>query len=130
VSIQISNPDGLVKPRGYSQIAIAEGRRVAYISGQTGVDVEGKLVSEDAAGQTRQALANLQVCLDSLGASYANVARIAIYAVDVAANGRAIGQACGDYLPAENPPAGVVLGVAGLARPEYLVEIEAVVVLD
>jgi enamine deaminase RidA (YjgF/YER057c/UK114 family) len=130
VSIEMSNPEGLVKPRGYSHIAIAQGRRVAYVSGQVGIDGEGKIVSTDAAEQTRQALRNLQICLDSLGASYADVARVAIYAVDVATNGRAIGQACGEFLPAANPPAGVVLGVAGLARPDFLVEIEAVVVLD
>ena len=129
--IDFINPDTLPKPRGYSQVAVATGRRIAYISGQVGVGADGKVVGEDAAAQTTQALANLGACLDAIGAAWTNVARIAIYVVNLGPeNGRAVGQACAAFLPAENPPAGVVLGIQALARPEFLVEIEAVAVLD
>jgi enamine deaminase RidA (YjgF/YER057c/UK114 family) len=74
--------------------------------------------------QARGALATIEAALAELGASLANVVRTRMFVVDIAQNADEVGRAHGEVF-AEIKPASAMYGVAGLLRPEMLVEIEA-----
>jgi enamine deaminase RidA (YjgF/YER057c/UK114 family) len=131
MTIQRSNPDGLSKPQAYSQLVVAAGSRLVFVAGQVAADAAGNVVSEgDLEGQARQAFSNLATALASAGAGPADVTKITIFVVHYSAEQLpAIGEArralFGDTLPAST-----LLGVEALARPEFLIEVEAIAVLD
>jgi enamine deaminase RidA (YjgF/YER057c/UK114 family) len=131
MTLQRSNPDGLSQPQAYSQVVVAAGSRLVFVAGQVAADAAGNAVSEgDFAGQARQAFLNLVTALTSVGASPADVTKITIFVVHYSpAHLPAIGEArravFGDTLPAST-----LVGVEALARPEFLIEVEATAVLD
>ena len=115
---------------GFSQaIEVRGAERVLYCAGQTSVDANGApLHAGDMAAQINQALTNLETVLGHAGLTLANVVRLNYYTRDVAAFLQA-GSAYGPRLQAAGcQPASTLLGVASLAFPELLVEIEATAV--
>jgi enamine deaminase RidA (YjgF/YER057c/UK114 family) len=101
-----------------------------FISGQTAWDANKQIVGRTLAEQTRQALRNVRAAVEAAGGSLADVVTLRIYIVQRAAGEiEAIGAALRDAFPID-PPASTWIGVAFLAVPEFLVEIEAVAVLD
>ena len=94
-----------------------------YISGQTPVDDEGRLVGDTMLEQTRQVLRRLQRILEHEGATMADVVRVRVYVTDIS-----LGQ---DYIKAYSEwfkdirPVITMAEVKALARPDHLVEIEA-----
>jgi enamine deaminase RidA (YjgF/YER057c/UK114 family) len=131
MTIQRSNPDGLVKPPAYSQVVVATGSRLVFLAGQVATDAAGNVVSEgDLAGQARQVFSNVVTALASAGGGPADVTKITIFVVHYSpAHLPAIGEArravFGDTLPAST-----LVGVDALARPEFLIEVEATAVVD
>ena len=123
----ISNPAGIHPPPGYSHVVVATGGRLAFVAGQVALDRDFRLVGgDDLAAQTRQAMVNLSLALDELGASWDDVVKATVYTTrphDYETIGAAMAEAMGGAAP----PAQVLLGVTGLALPELLVEIELVV---
>ncbi|MFC6881883.1 MULTISPECIES: RidA family protein [Actinomadura] len=120
------NPEGLHRSPAFSQAVVVEQpAKTIYISGQNGVDAEGKVVGPTVAEQAAQAFRNLRTILESEGASLANIVHWNIAVVDghVLNEGFAAFQQVWD--PADAPPAITVHVVAGLG-PECLVEIDAV----
>lgn len=116
----------------FSQIVVTElnGLKFIHISGQVGVDQDKKLAGDGSlSAQTRQALANLQVALDSVGANLSNVAKLTIYVVAYQYEQAAIiREALRAVFPPEQLPALSLLGVAALADPQFLIEIDAEVI--
>jgi enamine deaminase RidA (YjgF/YER057c/UK114 family) len=105
--------------------------RLAFIAGQVAVDAAGSLVgSGDLGAQTRQSMQNLQAILHVLGAGWQDVVRLNWYVLD-ASNAQTIRDVRDEFLrPAlgDQPnPASTLVQVAGLVRPEFLIEVEAVV---
>ena len=131
--IQCVNPPALFPSAqyGFSQIAVTSGRRQVFISGQTAWNEHQHIVGgTDLGAQTRQALRNVTTAVEAAGGTLANVGSLRIYFVaNVANDVGAIGAALREYFPA-NPPASTWVGIACLARPEFLVEVEATAVLD
>jgi enamine deaminase RidA (YjgF/YER057c/UK114 family) len=130
MSVELINPDGLYEPPAYTQLAIGRGSRVVLISGQVGYDVDGKLVSEDVVEQAGQAYRNVRTAVEALGGSVQDIAKLTIFVVGhrpelaqplLAARSDALG---------DHKPASTFLGVEKLIRPELLIEVEAVAVLD
>ena len=117
---------------GYSHAVTVTGT-VAFVSGQVALDGEGKLVGPgDLAAQTRQALHNLEGVLAQLGATWADVVKFGWYLTDVTEiqQVRDIRDEFIRPVLGERPnPASTLVQVAGLFRPEFLVEVEAVVAL-
>jgi len=73
----------------------------------------------------------LQLALAAAGASFANVVKLNIYVVDYKTEYRDIlQQVRSRYVAKDNPPASTLIGVQTLARAGFLVEIEAVAVVD
>ena len=126
------NPEAVAKPVNYSHVVQATGSRIVSVAGQVGQDRTGNLVGKgDLAAQTDQTMQNLEACLASVGATFADVIKMTTFVVDYqAARDRPVLIAVRNkYLPADNPPASTLVGVQALGLPEIMVEIEVTAVL-
>jgi enamine deaminase RidA (YjgF/YER057c/UK114 family) len=126
------NPGAVSKPGAYTHVVEATGSRLVFISGQVALDKDGKVVGAgDLAAQAEQVFQNLQACLASVGATFADVTKMTTFIVGYqAARDRAVlGAVRQKYLPADTPPASTLLGVQALATPDIMIEIEATAVL-
>ncbi|MEU2036900.1 RidA family protein [Nocardia amamiensis] len=129
MAIEISNPAGLHDPTGfgYSHVATARGELV-FIAGQYDSDAEGHTTSTDFAAQVDNAFANLGIALRSVGLDFTDVAQLRTHIVEhdlekLAVLGKKIAAIWGD-----KPPAQTLTGVAALALPGMLFEVDAVAV--
>jgi enamine deaminase RidA (YjgF/YER057c/UK114 family) len=125
--IKYLNPEGLHKHPAYSQVVITEGPgRTIYIGGQNGINANGEIVGKgDIARQTEQTLKNIDIALASCNASFANLMKLTIYIVQGQDLNKAFQASQPFFSKISNQPIITVLVVAGLANPDYLVEIEA-----
>jgi 2-iminobutanoate/2-iminopropanoate deaminase len=128
------NPNSLFPslPHGFSQVVIASGRRMVFVSGQTAWDIQKNIVGGDSVLEhARQAFRNLEKAMESAGGTLKDVVALRIYIVDYQAEcGTAVGIALREFFSAEKPPTNTWIGVSALADPEFLIEIEATAVLD
>jgi 2-iminobutanoate/2-iminopropanoate deaminase len=128
------NPNSLFSslPHGFSQVVIATGRKMVFISGQTAWDARKNIVGgESVLEQARQAFRNLETAMEAAGSTLKDIVALRIYVVDYEAeSGTAVGTALREFFSPENPPASTWIGVSALAVPEFLIEIEATAVLD
>jgi enamine deaminase RidA (YjgF/YER057c/UK114 family) len=123
---------GLMKTPSYSHAAVASGARTIYTAGQVSIDENGALVGAgDLEAQTKQVMSNLGKALAAGGASFADVVKITTYVVDYKPEMRAvIGKVRGEFFAGRTPPASTLVGVSALATPDWLIEIEAIAVVD
>jgi 2-iminobutanoate/2-iminopropanoate deaminase len=128
------NPNGLFSslPHGFSQVVIATGRKMVFVSGQTAWDARKNIVGGDSVlEQARQAFRNLEKAMEAAGGTIKDIVALRIYVVDYQAeSGTAVGTALREFFSPQNPPASTWIGVSALAVPEFLIEIEATAVLD
>jgi enamine deaminase RidA (YjgF/YER057c/UK114 family) len=128
------NPNSLFPslPHGFSQLVVASGRKMVFISGQTAWDVQKNIVGGDSLlEQARQALRNVEAAIEVTGGTLKDVVALRIYIVNYRAeSASAVGSALREFFSPENPPASTWIGVSALAVPEFLIEIEATAVLD
>jgi len=117
---------------GFSQAVVATGRRTIYLSGQVAWDAERRLVGgASLEAQTRQAFRNLQAVVEAAGGTLADVVAVRIYIVDYRPEkAAAVSDAFRAFFSGVAQPAATWVGVTALAEPGFLVEIEAVAVLD
>src|SRR5215471_3518456 len=127
------NPESLFPsvPHGFSQVVIATGKKMVFMSGQTAWDAQKKIVGGSSLlEQAKQALRNLAAAMEAAGGSLKDIVALRIYIVNYQPeNANAIGTALREVFPT-NPPASTWIGVSALAVPEFLIEIEATAVLD
>lgn len=126
--IQYINPDGLMKTPAFSQVVTTQrSGKTIYVGGQDAVNEKGELVGKgDIGAQTEQVMKNLHIALEACGATFENLVKLTIILVQGQDIMRGF-QASQKYLGhLKNPPAITGLFVSALARPEYLVEVEAV----
>lgn len=100
---------------------------LVFVSGQVGVDpTTGALAGSDIGAQTRQTLANIAAILADAGLSLADVVKTTVFLTNIAdsAGMNEAYRACFD----DPTPTRSTVGIAALARPEFLVEIEAIAV--
>ena len=128
------NPNSLFPslPHGFSQVVVASGRKMVFISGQTAWDVRKNIVGGDSVlEQARQALRNLDAAIGATGGTLKDVVAVRIYIVNYQAeSATAVGTALREFFSPKNLPASTWIGVSALAVPEFLIEIEATAVLD
>lgn len=111
----------------YEPYRISLGIRVGgfiYVSGQAGIDEQGRTVGSDFETQARRALANLATVLQQAGSGLSDLVKVTIMVTDMA-NLDTVIKLRGEYF-SEPYPADTLLQVAGLAQPDWLVEIDAV----
>ncbi len=115
---------------GFSQAIEFSGQtRVLTCAGQTSVDDNGAPLHEgDMAGQIGQALDNLEAVLKQAGMSLSNVVHLNAYTTDVDGFLQHYGAAAQRLATANCRPAMTLLGVARLAFPPLMIEIEATAV--
>jgi enamine deaminase RidA (YjgF/YER057c/UK114 family) len=127
--MEILQPPGWARPRGYSNGVAASGRMVC-VSGMIGWDAEGEFHTDDFAGQVRQALLNIVAVLKEAGAGPEHIVRMTWYVVDkneyVAAY-KAVGAVYREIIGAHYP-AMTAVQVAGLVEDRARVEIEVTAV--
>ncbi|MEV7450759.1 RidA family protein [Streptomyces nigra] len=78
------NPPDLSPPTGFSHAVVATGSRVVFLAGQTALDTDGKVTGETLPEQFERALGNLLTALAAAGGTPADLARVTVYATDVA----------------------------------------------
>jgi enamine deaminase RidA (YjgF/YER057c/UK114 family) len=100
--------------------------RVLLISGQFGVAPDGKLPAEFAP-QCEQAMDNVEALLAAAGMTAANIVKLTYYATR-AADFPALVQVRQRRWAFDPAPSVTALAVSALARPEYLIEIEAIAI--
>jgi reactive intermediate/imine deaminase len=123
----VINTPKVAAPAGAYSHALKVGN-LLFISGQVGQDSEGNLVSKgDMAAQTRHAMKNITALLEAAGATWENVIKINNYITDMSQLG-ALGQVRREFIK-EPFPTSTSVEVKSLARPDFLIEIEAIAVL-
>ena len=128
-STRYHNPKGLSKPTGYTHVVIAPDGRTVYIAGQVAFDSAGSVVGrDDFAAQAEQVYRNLQRALESIGGSMADLVKTTTFITDLK-HLPALREIRARRLSSSQPPANTLLVVSSLARPELLIEIEAVAIL-
>lgn len=126
------NPEGLHRNPAFTQAISVRGPHTAiHVGGQNAVDADGNIVGEGDIGlQAAQVAQNLKTVLAAAGARPENVVKWTVYAV----HGQPIGPAMGAFQQVfgrlEEPPTISVLFVAGLANPAFLLEVEALAVVE
>ncbi|MBB3664507.1 enamine deaminase RidA (YjgF/YER057c/UK114 family) [Prauserella sediminis] len=128
------NPAAIAAPIGkFSHVAIAPaGAATAYVSGQIGVDTDGKIVSYSCYEQTKQTFSNLEAVLDDLGVEPSAIVKMLTLVVGddgFADFARARDEIYARWFPTGVYPAHSAATVTALAHPDLRVEIEAVVVV-
>lgn len=123
------NPDLIAAPIGkYSHLASASGTTV-FISGQIGVDADGRLAGDTLEAQTRQTFANIEALLTAAGATPRDLVKLVSFVVapaDMTGYAAARDAVYERWFPDGDWPAHSLAFVSGLARPDLLVEIEGV----
>jgi len=119
------DPPELFRSPRYTNVVAANG--FAFIAGQTAFDAQGNVVGiGDFRAQAEHTYRNLKVALDALGAGPEDIVKVTNYVLD-RANLPTLVEArraiLGDIRPASTAV------VAGLARQELLVEVDAIVAL-
>ncbi|MFJ1968855.1 RidA family protein [Streptomyces sp. NPDC087903] len=79
------NPPELAPPVGFSHAVVATGSRVVFLAGQTALDAAGEVVGDTLPLQFERALVNLLTALRAADGTPADLARVTVYATDVAA---------------------------------------------
>jgi enamine deaminase RidA (YjgF/YER057c/UK114 family) len=125
--IEHINPDGLSKNPAFSQIITTQGNgKTIYIGGQNSVNENREIIGKgDIARQTEQVMKNLQTALSACGATFDNLVKLSIYVVQGQNLYGAFQTSQKFFGNQTNPPVISVLIVAGLANPDFLVEIDA-----
>jgi enamine deaminase RidA (YjgF/YER057c/UK114 family) len=131
MTLECINPHDLPTPETYSQVVVAPGSTMIFVSGQEPEDIHGKLVGRgDMAAQARQVFGNLGRALAAAGARPGQVCKITIYVAnynrDVCLP---IIEEARKALFGDHKPADVVVGVASLSS-DYLIEVDAIAVID
>ena len=130
-SVRYVDPEGLHKNPAFTNVVVVEGPvRTVHVGGQNAVDGSGNIVGEgDVAAQTEQVLANLRAALAAGGAKPEHVVKWNLFLVEGVSlqDGFSAFQRAWEQPP--SPPAITAAFVAGLANPDFLVEMDAIAVV-
>jgi enamine deaminase RidA (YjgF/YER057c/UK114 family) len=133
MSKEIFSPATLPSPVGYSHVAKVNKGTLIYLAGQVSSDASGKLVGEgNFEAQAEQVFRNIMLGLEAAGAGMVDIVKLNIYIVAEVDQAevpklRAIRDR---YVDTKKPPASTLLFVTRLARPGWLLEIEAIAAID
>ena len=117
---------------GFSQIVTSSGGKTVYLSGQVAWDANQQIIGAGDLGiQTREALKNVATAVQIAGGRITDVVSMRIYIVEaVLAEDHHVGAARREFFPPAHAPATTWIGVRALANPDFLVEIEAIAVIE
>jgi enamine deaminase RidA (YjgF/YER057c/UK114 family) len=125
------NPDTLNKNPAFSNVIVVTGSvKTLYVGGQNAIDATGTIIGKgDLKAQTEQVLKNIEAALSAGGAQLEHVIKWNLYVLQGQAlqEGFEVFQRFWGRRP--NPPAITMAFVAGLANPEFLLEMDAIAVV-
>lgn len=131
MTLELINPDDLPTPEAYTHVVVASGTRLVFVAGQEPEDERGNLVGPgDLAAQAQQVFANLGRALAAGGTRPEQVTKITIFVVNYRREQLPVIDAARAALFGDHKPADTLVGVEVLSRPEFLIEVEAVAVVD
>lgn len=130
VNFQLLIPDTMPKSAGYSQLAVVKGGTVIFIAGQVALDKSGNVVGKDNFKvQTQQVFENLKAAVEAAGGTFNDVVKLNSYFLDLS-HAPDFREVRDKYVNVKNPPASTAIQVSRLFRPEFLIEVEAVAVVQ
>ncbi|HXZ52897.1 MAG TPA: RidA family protein [Burkholderiales bacterium] len=129
--MQILQPPGWARPKGFSNGIAVRGGRTVYIAGQVGWTGQGAWQETGFAGQFRQALANILAVLAEAGGRPEHLVRLTWYVLDRQEYLDSLKEVGAAYreLIGKHYPTMAVLQVGGLVEPQARLEIEATAVV-
>jgi enamine deaminase RidA (YjgF/YER057c/UK114 family) len=130
-SVRYVDPDGLNKNPAFTNVVVVEGPvRTVYVGGQDSVDASGNIVGkDDIAAQTEQVLVNLRAALAAGGAEPEHVIKWNLLLAEGVSLQKGFSAFQRAWVDTPNPPAITAAFVAGLAHPDFLVEMDAIAVV-
>ncbi|RJL32020.1 RidA family protein [Bailinhaonella thermotolerans] len=120
----------VVEPDWYEPYRISQAMKaggLVFVSGQAGIDHQGRTVPGGFLEQGRQAIRNLEFVLNAAGSSLKDLVKVNIMVRNMAENLENVLTLRGEFF-SEPYPADNLLEVASLAQPDWLIEIDAVAV--
>jgi len=114
--------------RAYSQAVVSEGGKVVWLAGQVAAeDVSGNSLAGDFDGQVREVFVRLGKTLEDAGAALGDMVTMTVFITDARFGDRFTQLRKATFC--DNFPASALITIAGLARPELLVEVQGVAVI-
>ena len=129
--MQILQPPGWARPKGFSNGIAVRGGRTVYIAGQVGWTGQGEWQETGFGGQFRQALANILAVLAEAGGRPEHLVRLTWYVLDRKEYLDSLKEVGAAYreLIGRHYPTMAVLQVGGLVEAQARLEIEAAAVV-
>lgn len=112
-----------------AQAVVTRGGRTVWMRGQCpqGLDDPASLDSHDPAEQTHKVMQNIRQLIEEAGGRMEHLVKVVVYLTDVR-HREAVYRTMGEYIRGVHPVS-TGLVVTALARPEWLVEIDATAVI-
>ena len=112
-----------------AQAVVTQGGRIVWLRGQCpqNLDDAVNLDSHDPAAQTHKVMQNIRQLIEESGGEMAHLVKVVVYITDVR-HREAVYRTMGEYIRGVHPVS-TGLVVQALARPEWLVEIDATAVI-
>ncbi|MCI0712869.1 MAG: RidA family protein [Chloroflexi bacterium] len=125
-------PDTVHETVGYSHVVKVTGGTTLYLAGQVAWDMDRNILGKgDYTAQMRQALENMKGVVEAAGGTMDDIVKITLYTVNYSTDVRAaIMNTLWEYLNTEKPPVTTLVGVAALAQPDLLIDLDAIAVID
>ena len=125
------NPDTLIKNPAFTNVVTVSGpAKTVYVGGQDSMDAAGNIIGKgDFRLQTEQVIKNIQAALAAGGARLEHVIKWNLLVVEGVSLQEGFSAFQRAWVDTPNPPAITAAFVAGLANPEYLVEMDAIAVV-
>jgi enamine deaminase RidA (YjgF/YER057c/UK114 family) len=129
VNIEKFTASSVYDPPGYSQgVKVSGAQTVLFLAGQVAYEKDGSVGHRgDFKGQAREVFRALKALCEAQGATLANVVKLNTYLTDI--RYRADMVPIREEFFGKKGPASTLVQVAALAHPDYLIEVEAIVVI-
>lgn len=115
--------------RAFSPAVITEGGKIAWLAGQTVTeDANGTSLAGNFEGQVREIFSRIGKTLEEAGGTLADIVTMTVSITD-ARHGDRFTELRREIF-GDNFPASALITVAGLARPDMLVEVQGIAVID
>jgi 2-iminobutanoate/2-iminopropanoate deaminase len=117
---------------GFSQVISTGGRTTVYVSGQVAWNARQEIVDPlDLGTQTRRSLENVETAVRAAGGTRTDIVSLRLYILgDHIHNTSSVREALLSFFPPDKLPTSTWIGVPALASRNFLIEIEAVAVLE
>ena len=122
--------DARQRERAYSPAVKITGGTTVYLAGQTGYqDERGETYPADFDGQMRVAFERMRKTLERAGGKLDDIVTMTVFVTDMA-NGTRFTQLRKEFFQEGRYPASALIGIKELARPDMMIEIQAIAVVD